>query len=574
MLTRIIAVVIDTTLLTAYTTDGTAITIPQGDPRVHALLNAMSPIETQGFADVDLTFANPFKDFQEQMGGVIKFFKIAKTTLNGIVSLIEKIEIAATPAPPVAPTSVGSVLKATPPRAYAGDESVPAAPAPIIQQTAVDQIMAHAESVTADSFSADVATSDTVVAVVGDQIIPGTEQLKGHMAHSVKIGSPAGMKAFFERIAKVIKGREHSVEDLLLFMEKNDLPIADDGSLIVYKVLRNAKTGGGYVDCHTQKVRQRLGSFVCVDESMVDKNRRNECSNGLHVARRGYIPNFSGDICTIVKVAPEDVITVPHGDPNKVRVCGYHLIMTLPDEAWTLLKNNTPMTSNPKAQAILGRAISGDHIGIIERVEINGQQGTNVEVTAVDKDGRTIAKKATPAVALDDKTLATPESEKIKPEAIDAIIQDNAKKVAANQSTRQMKAAELFSDFESYSVADLRKRSAQAMLDFKKTSKVSWDKLGIDGHSVARLIEAATQSIVDEPTVEPAVEPEAPLELTKKMESPAPVSSFAPGSRQLEARKLFQDENFAALKELKTRAKISWARLGFYDSEIVIINNS
>lgn len=560
MLTRIIAVVIDTTVLTAYRPDGSSISVLQGDPRVQALLNAMPDIEKQGFADVDLSFANPYKDFQGQISGAIQFFRIARTKLNQILDLVEKVVIAAEPAiapqqhTPAKPQTVGSV----PAAAKVADAIMPEQK--ITQQAAVDQIMEHAESVTDPAFNPEIETKDTVVAVVGDQIIPGAEQLKGHLAHSFKIGSSKGMEAFYARIAKVIKGREHSVEDLLRFMEKNDLPVADDGSVIGYKVLSKAPGGKpGYVDCHTKKVPQRIGSLVCVDPSLVDKNRRNECSNGLHVARRGYIAGFGGDVCTIVKVAPEDVITVPHGDPNKVRVCGYHIVMILEQEAWDKLKNNVPITDNPKAQAMLGRAVSGDHVGVLETVKIGGQQGTKIEVTSHEKTEKKPHTAGTKAVALDDKTMKTPEKDVVKPEVIAKVISDKAAQAGANQNTRQLKAAELLNDFKSATAPDLRKLNAQALLEYKKMAKVSWDKLGIDVRTVEQLIEAATAEIPKPAPIKEVV---------------APVSSFAPGSRQLEARKLFQNKDFAALKEMKAKAKVSWARLGFYDAEIDTINNA
>jgi hypothetical protein len=561
MLTRIIAVVIDTTVLTAYRPDGTSISILQGDPRVQALLNAMPEIEKQGFAHVDLSFANPYKDFQEQIGGAIQFFRIARTKLNAIFDLVEKVVAAAEP--------ITSTQQHTP----AKPQTVGKVPEKITQQEAVDQIMEHAQPVTDEHFSPEIDNRDTVVAVVGDQIIPGAEQVKAHLAHSTKIGSSKGMEAFYARIAKVINGREHSVEDLLRFMEKNDLPIADDGSLICYKVLRKAETGKtGYVDCHTQKVPQNIGTRVQVNPTLVDKNRSNECSNGLHVARRGYIGGFVGDVCTLVKVAPEDVITVPHGDPNKVRVCGYHVIMLLDDDAWSKLKMNVPMTDNPKAQAMLGRAVSGDHVGILKIVQINGQQGTNIEVTDMVKLAKKERLPGTKAVALDDKTMATPEKDIVKPEAIAKVISDKAAQAGANQNTRQLKAAELWGRFQNGLRLKDRKVAALELLAYKKAAKVSWDKLQLDLSQVEQLIETASTEY----------EPEPVLELTKEMEtptpaspaSPAPLSSFAAGSRQLEARELFQKGKFAQLKELKTKAKVSWARLGFYDSEIDIINNA
>ncbi|MEL2330844.1 hypothetical protein, partial [Klebsiella pneumoniae] len=86
-------------------------------------------------------------------------------------------------------------------------------------------------------------------------------------------------------------------------------PIADDGCIVIYKLL--LKDGPSdhkefsYRDIHSQKVPQSVGTLVCMNESLVDPDRRNECSNGLHVARRQYLGNFSGNVCVLAKVAPE-----------------------------------------------------------------------------------------------------------------------------------------------------------------------------------------------------------------------------------------------------------------------------
>ena len=70
-----------------------------------------------------------------------------------------------------------------------------------------------------------------------------------------------GVQAFLARCAQFIDNRQHSVDDLMRFLERGDLPLADDGSIIAYKMLRR-KNGSEdiFVDCHSGNIPQRVGS--------------------------------------------------------------------------------------------------------------------------------------------------------------------------------------------------------------------------------------------------------------------------------------------------------------------------
>lgn len=466
-LTRIIAVVIDITRLTAYRPDGSTIEVPQGDPRVFVLLDALPLIEKQGYAMVELSRDNPYKAF-EQKSGIVRFFRVAKQKVAHIFGGTER--------QPIAPVGIVGKVPVM-------EEKLPEQ-RPYSHADAIADIMAHAESVSSDNFSPDtMAETDTIVAVTEDAIIPHAEQLEDQLRHSAKVGTTKGIEAFYKRISKVIHKRRHSIEDLLRFMEKNDLPIADDGSLIVYKVLR--KREGIYYDCHTGKVPQKIGSFVCMDESLVDPNRSRECSNGLHVARRGYIGGFSGDACTIVKVAPENVIAVPHGDADKVRVCGYHLLMELPNDAWNKLKQNVPMTDNEKCQKMLGRAMSGDHVAVLEIVKIGGPKGTKISVTPV----RTVKKADKPvevrkAVSVDDRSVK-PLDQPVDKAKVSKQLTD----IVKTSSSRQAQAATLIDVIETSGDASHRFKAALELLNLKRTAKVSWATLGLSDEQAKKALD-------------------------------------------------------------------------------------
>jgi hypothetical protein len=209
-----------------------------------------------------------------------------------------------------------------------------------------------------------------------EKIIPGVEKLRAQINRAGNTGNVKGLQAFMQRIATV--QHTHTVQELLNFMEKGDLPIADDGCIVAYKVLQSQ--GDHFVDCHTKSVTQKLGSLVSQDRKLIDPDRRNECSTGLHIARRKYLGSFSGDIITVVKIAPENVVAVPPREPDKMRVCAYHIVAVLPKEVHGKLRSNQAMTDNSEAAKILADVIAGNHVGVLEYVTIGSSNGGNVKV--------------------------------------------------------------------------------------------------------------------------------------------------------------------------------------------------
>lgn len=451
---RIVAAVIDTQILTLYREDGTTIEIPQGDERVKPIIEQVIPIINAGrTAEVDITqLNNNYKDFEEKSSGLVKLFRVAKKTVAGIFS----------DTPVVADTTQPTT-------------------------EAVNEIMANAVSVRDDNFKdSDTTENDTIIAVVSDdkgvfKVIPGAENLKGIMKYAGKIGSTKGVENLLKRMANVIDKRQHSVEDLLRFLERGDLPIADDGSIIAYKILRNDPENlGGFVDCHTQKVKQRVGSYVCVNEDLVDKSRRNECSNGLHIARRGYIGNFYGDLITMCKIAPEDVVTVPHGDPDKVRVCGYHILFKLDDATYRKLQANQPATDIPATAKLLSEAIAGNHAPPSEEVRITAPLGEGVVITSLV--GTAAKKPSNPEMqhtALDDMA-----NELVDPIQLSRDIRKAKQQIATNKPepvkpmTSAQQAREMFS-----------KKEWKKLHEFKRAKKKSWANLGFNSLEQAEVIE-------------------------------------------------------------------------------------
>jgi len=449
---RVIAAVVDTHQLVLYKEDGSTLCILQGDPRLAPIVDQITPIlAVGGIATLNISTSNPYVEYEKKSSGLVSFFQVAKSFLTNLFSQ-EEPEF-------VRPQTLGQI-----PVSAIGDKTTKL-------QIAVAEIMQHAEPVA--SLVQETPSTHTIVAKVGDQLVPNIEKLKGQLIHATTTQNTKGLDLFLQRISKVIQERQHSVEDLLTFLEKADLPIADDGSIIIYKILRR-DSPEGYVDCHTRKVKQKIGSYVYMDPSLVDPSRSMECSQGLHVARRAYLRSFRGDVVCLAKVHPEDVIAIPHNDPNKMRVAGYHLLFELSDAAFQTLKNNRPFTDTENAQLLLGRAIAGDHPPILERVKIQGELGTNLVITPMVKGGKVLAPVVVqPVQALSDNP------DKPAPVLDPNDVAKSVSEAKTASPARKEQAQKLWQAFQNAQGIEGREETAKALMTFKRQVKVSWTVLGL-----------------------------------------------------------------------------------------------
>lgn len=466
---RIVAAVVDTTQVTFYKEDGSVLKMLQGDPRLADIIRHITPVCARGeVAEVDLdAFANntakTFTDYEDRSSGVIKFFRIAKNKLTSFFgSNAQSIE-------PIPEQRVGEL---------------PVATTQLMQ--AIEEIAAHAKPVSAGidraALEATDDTAETVVAVIGDTVIPDAHKLETQFKRSNEQEHTVGMQRFMERVAAVADKRSHSVQDLMRFMQRGDLPVAEDGCIVIYKILRKGVVADHpkftYVDCHTGNVPQRVGTYVHMDENMVDMNRRNECSNGLHVARRGYLKSFAGNVVTICKVRPEDIIAVPDYDANKMRVCGYQIISELPQSDYTLLKADKPIAS-VEGLNLLAQALAGQHPAANTEVKITGHMGRGIVITerlAPTPEAMGVV-KALPDVAptVLETEVSSPVAEKVDIHAVAAEVSE----VVATGKGRAEQAKELYDLWLAAKGQQYKTGCAKALRDFKRSKKVGWDKLGI-----------------------------------------------------------------------------------------------
>lgn len=567
-LVKIVCFIIDTEYMTLYREDGTSIRLKQGDPRLTRIAESDADVQIgrNGYAMVDLSEANAYHDYEKNSNGAVRFFRIAKKKLKELMGKTDHVE----------PTKAGNVPPLRP----------------------IDEIMAHAVSsedpqffnnvqrqrriaedgyTPNDSRRGEVEKDDeqTIVAVSGGKVIPGMERIETQFARANKLGNSVGVKAFLARLNAVIDERSHSVDDLLRFMERGDMPICDDGSILVYKSL-NSHDDDTFVDCHSGNVKQKVGSDVFMSHALVDPNRRNECSNGLHIARRGYIRNFTGNVVVVAKLAPEDVIAVPDYDANKMRVCGYHIVAKLSPELADKIRANQPMTDLPEGKTLTAKLLRGDHVGILQQVEIGGHRGTNIKITNVGT-GSVSNTKSNVELAPDDFNDPMEAAPKFQDKA-DALEDreaegggshvspaDMVRDTAGNTNlSRKEKVNSMVATINNARDKDEEREAFAELNAFRKSCKVSWEKLGISAKWVQMY------EIMNQPVATPAPVKEAPKASVKKTEPKSKGKSYSQQVKDLQP--INTASKARKVLEIKKASKKGLKHFGLTDAEVKFIN--
>lgn len=222
-------------------------------------------------------------------------------------------------------------------------------------------------------------------------VIPKVESLEKHAHRAAAEDSPA-VRNFLRRLAPVVESRLHSAEDLMDFIQRSDLPLTNDGLIIGYKKV-NQLGNGMFVDVHSGKIEQQVGSHVWMDVDAVDPSRNRSCSHGLHVANLGYLSGFPGSHTLIVLVDPANFIAVPHGETNKCRVCAYDVIGVMTARAHQMVDSGVFVTGEQTFKSVISDAVAGRSIRPFEAVKV----GTKTVLERVQIKGREI-----PAIALEE----------------------------------------------------------------------------------------------------------------------------------------------------------------------------
>lgn len=439
-------------------------------------------------------------------------------------------------------------------------------------------------------FKDELTEDETVVAVTnnGRTIIPEAQHLATQLKAATELKDFTGFQKFLDRLGTVVNKRRFSVEDLMKFMKHGDLPIADDGSLVIYKRLtKHGKDKSGrdlYVDVHSRKVIQRVGSRVFMDESLVDPDRRQDCSNGLHVAALSYLRGFSGEITIIGKVAPEDVIAVPEYSNNKMRVAGYDILAVLDGKQASVVNGGGKLSSVPGGTELLNAVLRGKHIPIDQTVQIGGARGSNLTIT--DLENVAPLTEVLKPEDIRNKNLDVPDKDGYIPpqpsEPVKPVDLKPEKKAPANKAenltpvkpkvenvkkeTKAQTAQRLYDEFKGAATSTTAGTKAAELLAFKKSSKKSWTALGLSDDIGELVTEKAT-----------SVAPKVAVKTVSgfddlKAKAPKAGSPKAQMAEVLKGSKINVEIANKALA-IKRSAKKSWAVLGVSDEVAAMIES-
>jgi len=178
---------------------------------------------------------------------------------------------------------------------------------------------------------------------------PFHNALANRMIEMFQDGFPIDpMVRFMENL--MLNPSKRSVDQVYGFLEKNKLPLTEDGYFLAYKKVRK-----DYKDIHSGTISNHIGAVVTMDRNLVDDNPDSHCSSGLHFCSESYLQHFGsyGDPVMILKINPADVVSIPT-DYNgaKGRCCRYEVVGQVngdPKTAFTEVINKTH--SKPTASA-------------------------------------------------------------------------------------------------------------------------------------------------------------------------------------------------------------------------------
>ena len=542
-LVTIVGISVDAQNAVLYLEDGSTVTIAQGDPRLPIIVEtAKKQIPVDGSAVVDIAepvkVRNEFKETEEGTGGLIKFFRVAKSFIKKFIDTespekvdesvahISPLELGIKPgqtildveeaddttyaleAQPVAVEAVveAPVAEVTKPAELTNDQKIELATA------RMRELAGKGSTVDDPDFHKPITDEDpdTIVAIntKTGSVIPHAHKLSSQMKAASKLKDFRGFVNFLNRLEPVLKARGHSAEDLMKFIEYGDLPIADDGCIVIYKRLK--QKGNTFVDVHSGNIKQNVGSYVFMKPGLVDPNRRQDCSNGLHVASLGYLSSFSGNVTVMAKVRPEDVFAVPEYSHTKMRVCGYHILAVLPESLRNHVNSGGSISSIPEGKELLNKVLRGAHVGITELVEVGGHNGSNVTYTKVEN--AEAAKAEEVKVDLVKETLEHSDLSEAAPTEKAAPVRATDLKGPTPVVAPEIKKSKLDVLFEAFEVAyvkgDLDKALTLAnnIVDNKKRAKKGWDKLGFTQGDVDLLMEIINGAAPTKPEVDAVAE--------------------------------------------------------------------
>ncbi len=171
--------------------------------------------------------------------------------------------------------------------------------------------------------------SDGQVSIVNGKVMFDGEEVHGSISKRIIEFMSKGLP--FEPLVKFLENlmenpSMQSQQELYDFLEHENLPITEDGCFLAYKAVNS-----DFKDKWKGTFDNKVGQVCEMRRAKVDDNRKVGCSQGLHAGALNYVANYgnvdAGDNIVIVKINPEDVVSVP-SDCNceKLRTCKYEVV--------------------------------------------------------------------------------------------------------------------------------------------------------------------------------------------------------------------------------------------------------
>lgn len=118
---------------------------------------------------------------------------------------------------------------------------------------------------------------------------------------------------------------KRAVDGLLQFLERGQLPITPDGCFLAYKRVKS-----DYTDVWSGNIDNSIGQVVTMPRNAVQDDPSITCSYGLHFCSLDYLGSFSGAKIMVLKIRPEDVVSIPSDyNMTKGRCCAYQVVSEL-----------------------------------------------------------------------------------------------------------------------------------------------------------------------------------------------------------------------------------------------------
>jgi len=175
-----------------------------------------------------------------------------------------------------------------------------------------------------------VATfSQGQVSIVSGKVMFEGEEVHGSISKRILEFMSKGLP--FEPLVKFLENlmenpSMQSQQELYDFLEHENLPVTEDGCFLAYKAVRS-----DFKDKWRGTFDNSVGQVCEMRRAKVDDNRKVGCSQGLHAGALNYVANYgsvdAGDNIVIVKINPQDVVSVPSDcDCEKLRTCKYEVV--------------------------------------------------------------------------------------------------------------------------------------------------------------------------------------------------------------------------------------------------------